>query len=484
MVYTLRHLIFRTWVTVLVGGSVSLLVLPALQSFIGLEWTLLPVVVVLLVVFTVVGWFLNRIGMNSVERLIEEATARERTGGLREAEKAFQKAVAVLDSVLLSPFAQKRGSAFLAARLARFYLARPDKNRSSEAFIISYLQSHPGDKEVAEHWLHQVEIQGGLKKEHYDLVSSIGNAQPKNLTVQRLLARFYLAAHRTDFPALQTYRHVLAGDISVATDIVNGLATLFLNEGRADDWALRVYIQSFRHGGEKAPLLKGMAACGHWIKETGRTRRALQAARKLLEGLDEASLEEMRAGFNSPHVEPIVQDVRRKIRVGDALWKSSKWIGSVLFRLVTSAFVIIIGHTMALIYFIRNSKRSRLIVGWSIMAVLAVGVVILVVNTASHLIKTEKALSEKKELAEVVVTDPFTIQVAAYLRPEDAQGYARYLTKRGLDAYLTKRRGTKKTYFQVRVSHFADKESAKAYGASLKAQGIIDDFYVANYERP
>jgi len=108
----------------------------------------------------------------------------------------------------------------------------------------------------------------------------------------------------------------------------------------------------------------------------------------------------------------------------------------------------------------------------------------LVVNTAGHLIKTEKALSEKKELAEVVVTDPFTIQVAAYLRPEDAQGYARYLTKRGLDAYLTKRRGTKKTYYQVRVSHFADKGSAKAYGTSLKAQGIIDDFFVANYERP
>jgi len=170
--------------------------------------------------------------------------------------------------------------------------------------------------------------------------------------------------------------------------------------------------------------------------------------------------------------------------VGAALWKSSTWIGSVLFQLITSAFFIIIGYIIALIYFIWNSKRSRLIVGWSIMAVLAVGVVILVVNTAGHLIKTEKALSEKKELAEVVVTDPFTIQVAAYLRPEDAQGYVRYLAKRGLDAYLTKRRGTKKTYYQVRVSHFADKGSAKAYGTSLKAQGIIDDFFVANYERP
>ena len=35
--------------------------------------------------------------------------------------------------------------------------------------------------------------------------------------------------------------------------------------------------------------------------------------------------------------------------------------------------------------------------------------------------------------------------------------------------------GTKKWY-QVRVSHFADKNSARTYGEALKAKGIIDDF--------
>ena len=484
MVYTLRHLIFRIWATALVGGLLSLLILPAFQGHIGLEWTLLPVVAILLLVFTVIGWFLNRLGMNSVEHLIGEATAWERAGVLREAEKTFQKAVAVLDSVMLSPLAKKRESAYLAARLARFYLARVDKNHASEEFIISYLQSHPEDEEVAENWLQQVESQGGLKKEHYELVSRIGNAQPRNMTVQRLLARFYLAAHRTDFPALQTYRHVLNGDISAATDIVNHLATLFIKEGRTDDWALQIYLHAFEHGGERPQLLKGIAACVHWIQETRRTRPALQEARRLLETFDEANLEEMRAGFNPPYLEPIEQKVARKIRAGSALWKLCIWIGSGLFRVIASVFFIIIDRTKALIYFIKASRRSRLIIEWSMMALLFVGVVILVVNTAGHLIKKEKSLSEKKELTEVAITDPFTIQVAAYLRPEDAQRYLRYLRKRGLDSYWTKRRGAEKTYYQVRVSHFADKASAKAYGASLKAQGIIDDFYVANYERP
>ncbi len=118
------------------------------------------------------------------------------------------------------------------------------------------------------------------------------------------------------------------------------------------------------------------------------------------------------------------------------------------------------------------------------MALLIMAVVVLVVNTARYLIKTEKTVSKKEELAEVVITDPFTIQVAAYLRLEDAQTYLRSLKERGLDVYMTKREGTKKTYYQVRISHFRDKVSAKTYGVSLKAQGIIDDFYVANYERP
>jgi hypothetical protein len=299
-----------------------------------------------------------------------------------------------------------------------------------------------------------------------------------------LLARFYLAAHRTDFPALQTYRHVLNGDISTSTDIIRQLAALFIEEGRADDWAMQVYLLAVKHGGEKSQLIKGIAACSHWIQETERNRKTLSIARKLLANFDEATLEQMRAGFNPPHLEPVAAKVPRKKRKGPPLWKLFYQAGSILLQVMTSALSILIQQTKAFIRFIRHSKRSRPIIKWSMITLLAMGVVILVVNTTRYLIKTEKPVSEEKELAEVIITDPFTIQVAAYLRPEDAQIYLKRLKEQGLDAYLTKRQGTKKTYYQVRVSHFKDKESAKAYGTSLKTQGLIDDFFVANYERP
>jgi hypothetical protein len=484
MVAILRHLIVRTWATVLVGGVLSLLVLPAIHSLVGLEWAFAPVVVIFSVVFIVVGWLSNRVGVSALARLVGEATKGERSGLLRSAEKIYKRALAVLDSFLFSPLVKRRESAYLAARMARFYLARADKTRDSEAFITSYLQSHPEDGEAAEDWLRQVEILGDLKRDYYELASRIGDAQAENTNVQHLLARLYLAARRTDFPALQTYRHVLDAGGASAADIVRDLAVLFIREGRADEWALTVYLQALQHGDERPLLLKGIAACVYWIGENERMRKLLRQARRVLEDFDEESLEKMRAGFTPPKVEPGLLRLPRRTEVGSAFKKASTHVGRPLLRLSKSIALGIGRGAAALFHGIKRSKRSQLVLGWSLTTILIVAVGVLAVSTVGHLIKTRKGAPEKKEIAEEAITDPFTIQVAAYLKPADAQGYASYLKKSGLDAYWRKQEGTKKTYYQVRVSHFPDKASARTYGVSLKAQGIIEDFYVANYERP
>jgi hypothetical protein len=462
----------------------SLLVLPALHSNIGLEWTLVPASGIMILVFIAIGWFSNRVGLSTVERLIREATTWERVGAYRGAEETFRKATAVLDSFLLSPLVKRKESAKLAARLARFYLARADKNHSSEAFIISYLQSHPEDEEVAENWLQQVESHGGLRTDHYELAFRIGNAQPKNKIIQHLLARFYLSEGRTDFPALQMYRHVLSEGSNETVDIVEGLAELFLREGRADEWALRIYLQAFKLSGGKDQLLRGIAACVHWTQENERTMHLLQEACGLLVKFDEIHLKKLRAGFNPPGLEPAEQKIPAQLRVGIILLKVLRWIRSTLFSLITSVVFVIIARAKDLINFIKGSQRSKLILKWAMMAVLAVGVITLMVNTVGHLIRTKRALYEKEKTTAIVVTDPFTLQVAAYLKPQDAERYVKYLKVKKLDAFWIERRGKRKIWYQVRVSHFANKESARAYGKNLKAQGIIDDFYVANYERP
>ena len=105
------------------------------------------------------------------------------------------------------------------------------------------------------------------------------------------------------------------------------------------------------------------------------------------------------------------------------------------------------------------------------------------INTVSHL--TVKEVPADKEATPLVkiIADPFTLQVAAYLKPEYAKQYVQQLKKRGVDAYWAEAVSGEKRWYQVRVSHFATKQAARDYGEELKADGIIDDFYVANYRR-
>jgi len=481
--YILKHLSIRVWATIFLGGLISLWILPVFHLHIGLEWSLLPALVVMIVFYMAVGWFSNRFALSAIKRLIREATTWERVGAYRGAEEAFKKASAVLDSFLLSPLARRKESAKLAARLARFYLARTDKDYSSETFIIAYLKSHPEDEEIAENWLQQIESHGGLKADHYELAFRIGNAQPNNRIIQQLLARFYLAEGRTDFTALQMYRKVLKGEKNVAVDIIKDLASLFLRDRRSDEWALRIYLQAFRLGNERHKLLRGIAACVHWIHETKRTTHLLKQARKLLVSLDEMQLKKLRAGFYPPSVETTEKQISVQLNIGIALWKMVRQIGSFLFNFITSKTFELKGRTRDVINLIKQSRRPKLILKWTMITALAIGVIILTVNTTSHLIRTKRALYEKEKTTEIVVTDPFTLQVAAYLRAQDAERYVKYLKSKKLDAFWIKRRGKRRVWYQVRVSHFASKTSARAYGKNLKAKGIIDDFYVANYEQ-
>ena len=450
----------------------------------GLEWSLVPVVLIMMVAFMAVGWVSNRLGRKAIKRLIRKATAWERVGAYRGAEETFKKANTVLDSFLLSPFIKRKESIKISARLARFYLARTEKDQSSEAFIIAYLKSHPEDEEVAENWLQQVESHGSLKTDHYELAFRIGEAQPNNATIQHSLAQLYLLDGRTDFSAIQTYRQVLHSEKNAPEDIIKNLATLFLRERRADEWALRIYLQAFRLGSQQHRLLQGIAACVHWTNESKWATPLLQQARRLLANIDETQLEKLRAGFNPPIVETTEQKSATRVQIGVEPWKILKQIVSSLLSYIVSACFKIVGRTRNVINSLRRSRSSKLIILWTINILLAFGIITLMVNTTTHLIKTEKTHYEKDKTAEISVTDLFTLQVAAYLKPQDAERYVEYLKSRKLDAFWIKKKGKKRVWYQVRVSHFPNKASARAYGKKLKADGIIDDFYVANYERP
>lgn len=477
MLSILKHITARIWLTVFFGGVACLWVLPSIQSRIGLDWVLLPVVFILVITFALIGWGSTRWGLGAVDRLIHEAGIFERDGMVFEAENRFRRALAVFDSFLISPLAKKQKAGELTARLARFYLARARKTADAEIFLLSYLKANPQDEEVAENWLQQVESHGGLREEHQDLAYLIGAAQPKNLTVQSVLARYYLMLERTDFPALQTYRRVLASDRPLPADFRKNLADLFLRERRADEWALAIYLKAIEESEQRSEILKGIAACVRWIPLSERSKPLLQQAYAYLEGMDAAEIKKMSAGFKPP-VPPAEQPVVKKKRA-----PFMQTAGAVLqtFYEDVAALPVWLSRQVRCAL---QSKKARQVSGAILLAGLAAAVVVLVINTVGHLVKSETPAALKIEKAPEKITDPFTLQVAAYLKPSHAKNFVETLKKQGLDAYWREAISANKKWYQVRISHFPDKKAARDFGESLKTKGIIDDYFVANFVAP
>jgi hypothetical protein len=478
-----KHIAARIWLTAILGGLASLWVLPLFQTSIGLRWTSLPVAVIMMLAFMLIGWVSNHWGVSRVERLIREAGVFERDGMATEAETKFRHALAVFDSCLISPVIKKQKAIALTARVARFYLARAEKSYESEAFLISYLQSNPGDEEVAENWIEQLESRGGLKEEHQELAYLIGTAQPNNRIIQAALARYYLLMERTDFPALQTYRRVSI-DRQPPPGFIEHLARLFLREKRADEWALEVYLKAVGEDELRPEILRGIAACVRWIALSERNKPLLEKADRFLEGIDADEAEKMSAGFKPPLPAEDKKVVQRPVVKKPSFFPA---VGAVLQTFYEDLSALPAWALQQIRFAGRwavKSKKARRVLTGLMFAGLTAGVIVLVISTVGHLVKTETTVTQRIEKAPEQVTDPFTLQVAAYLEPAYAKSYVEKLKKTGLDAYWREAISANKKWYQVRVSHFADKKSARDFGESLKARGVIDDYYVANFMAP
>jgi hypothetical protein len=479
-----KHIAVRIWLTAIFGGLASLWLLASFQADIGLQWTPLPVALVMIIAFLLIGWASNHWGLGMVERLIREAGVFERDGMVGEAESKFRQALAVFDSFLISPVVKKQKADALMARVARFYLARSARGHESEAFLESYLQSNPEDEEVAENWMEQRESRGGLKEEHQELAYLIGSAQPNNRIIQAALARYYLLMERTDFQALQTYRRVSSGDRQLTPGFINSLAHLFLREKRADEWALDIYLKAIGESDHRAEILGGIAACVRWVEPTERNKPLLQKAHGCLEGIDSAEVEKISAGFKPPVRIDEKKVVDRPRRKRPGFLPAAAAMLQTLHKNVGAATIRALREILSAGRRAMQSKKARRLLTGLMFAGLTAGVIILVINTVGHLVKTETTVTPKIEKAPEQITDPFTLQVAAYLEPNYARSYVEKLKKQGLDAYWREAISVNKKWYQVRVSHFADKKSARDFGESLKARGIIDDYYVANFIAP
>lgn len=481
MIQLLKHTAFRLWFAVMGSGLIGLWVL----SFIGPAATLAVSLSITGGLFVILlwfsGWVSNRIGLALVRPLLTEAGVWERSGLPEEAGKRFDKALAVFDSFLLSPGTRRRALPGLIGRIARFYLALPDAPRQAEIFARTYLALHPQDTTFAVAWLDRLEASGGLHAVPDEIIARVGEANPDHPVIQEALAGLYLNDQRTDFIALQTYRRLMDIRGSAPPEMIKRLTRIFLGEGRADEWALSVYLKAASGGKVPEGVLRGIAACNRWLVKTPRNRTLLEAADQHLAHLDALARERMTEGFVPPSsIEREIPALKNRPGISGFLDRIDEQLGR-LGRSTAETVGSVFRRTRKVF----GTPAASKIVLWTVVTGICLGAIALLINTAGYLRPTrQEPPPEATPQAVKPAPKPFTLQVAAYLKSDYAQKYVETLKKKQLDAYIAETAGDEKTWYQVRISRFADKQSAIDYGEKLKNEGVIEEYYVSNTGAP
>ncbi|NNG01801.1 MAG: SPOR domain-containing protein [Desulfobacteraceae bacterium] len=488
MIHSFRHLSVRLWLTVGLGGIASLWLLPAWQMAFGIQSAVLPAIVIIAISFWLVGVAFNRIGQGVIHRTISEAAVWERAGMAAEAKDAYRKAVAVFESFLFSPLARKRQSRNLMSRLARFYSARAEKEPESDDVVMAYLSVYPMDKVVAESWLESLVHRRKASRIHHELAARIGEYHPNSVKIQYYLSRFFLDSGRVDFPALQAYRFFFSSKVKTVQTMLFDLSSLLLSEGRTDQWALSIYLRTVKQHGNEPGFLRIIAASAHFLQSTEQTQPLLAAAAEITRDMPPEEIAAAVRQYSPPNARTPVRQKESAVLTSVHHLRDLDKLGKRAMGAAGRSFDRFTALSVAMGRGIGRSKYSLPVLKWALGAGLALGVVFLIVNTVSH-VATSKSVTQAPEpvpemAPPVPTTDQFTIQVAAYFKQADAQRFVDQLKTHQLDAYWKAAESAQKKWYQVRVSHFATKQAARQYGNKLKSSGVIDDFYVANYDAP
>jgi hypothetical protein len=475
----LRHISVRLWLTGVAGGLFCLILLRGWGRIFGLHWLVLPAVVVLAAVFAAAGWGMNRMGIALARRQVEGATAWERAGMIREAERGLQRAAALFDSFWMSPFFRRKKAPWLYGVLARFHLSQFPASAHTRALAAGYLRRYPQDRMVAESWLEGLVSRKQFSDEEHAAAARVGEALGHHAPIRQLLMQFFLAGGRMDFDAQTIYRQAWKARQPLDARQVHELARLLLRESIINPWTFQVYLKACQTGMTDA--LAGVAAGLQLVPLGEEGRRDLAAARQLVSGLDAEKVQRLGAGFTPPEEAPLSSVPGGLPR----LWQP-------LASGITKTAEVVLARGFKGLWDACLSGRNRL-AGLKLRHVLfglglcsACGLGLLVV-LAGRPAKAPSPSLERETGGRVpiedkaVVTDPFTIQVAAYLNARDAQKVVDQLAGQQLEAFWTRATGANRTWYQVKVSHFPTREAAQSFGRDLKSRGLIDDFFVANY---
>ena len=422
MIRFFRNMAVRLWLSALMGIPISFQIITSMTDFISGYWPLVWSILVVAFFYAFIGVVMNRGGEYWVRGLIREAETWERGGILKRSEKNYKAALRVFDSFLFSPFGVRALENRITGAVAGFALSFAKSGHPFDQSINLFIRHNPQEKDIVQVWLARLEKKSRFTPEEQALLTQMADYYGDDPEMLLPLTQLFADQARGDLAAKKLYEKVLdLGNLDSNFEMV--LQALLVQEG----------VGFF----EKSP------------------------------------------GFR--------QASREKIRVlwGAFIYKISKF-GYLFVHAIIVIWTILKKCSLAMARFIYGivkglgkTPQNRQILKWGVASLLSISLIVVLGSTVFHLSQIKKAPPGHAKI-EVRIPLPFTIQVAAYLKKSHADSYVVALKKKGQEAFIHQVDGGGKTWFFVRISSFKDKAEAGNYGRKLKAQGIIEDFFVDN----
>ena len=419
MIWILRNISVHLWITTLFAIPLSFYLLPGLAEFFPAINPLITGVVTIAGVMAIISILMDLTAKKLITNLIKEGHAWERSGIFNKADKNYTKALRVYDTFLLWPFASKKIAQRISGAIAKFYLNSSVENKSFKLGTLVYLKINPADKDIAHLWLTRLRKSSIVTSFEQEILSMLAQRYYSDKILSILILDIFLGLKREDFTAKKLYQHVLS-DPELKHGYAKKIEALI---GKPEDTLQKeVSFQFF----DKKPVRK--------------------------------------------------VEIGKKVQV---LTKKGVYFLQSLWSFMGASFSFLMLSVAKVYTYIKQNEKIRFYLKAGFLTLVSGLLLFFMVGPISHIVKS-RTIEKEKIKTPIQVFKPFTIQVAAYLKPKHAQRYVDILKKKEIDARIKKVYGGGKTWFVVRVSEFIDRKSAAAYGQKLKKQKIIDDFFVNN----
>jgi len=446
------------WITLRLFWSL-LLLLPAafftlwlLHEFVPLGTSTLDPVIVLMIFVALlppVSYVLTREGLRRFEFLHERGKALVDAGREDSVHEVFALILGVMRSGLLSRSRQEGLRRHLLRSYFPFYAEHPEWEYFQQQLLVAMREGvRPAE---AYHVLKAFVLnQKKLTLDIANLAEELLDHDPEDEALATFFVQHFLAEKKAHFRAEYFYSRYLAKGGPLSDEILTLCLPKVLAHRRTDDFAGWCYVRAFDQARPEQPQVR-QALHGLW--EDYRNQQRHDALSKQVALCAARLTAREKASWEAPQAQAPRKDAK-------PLWERWAYVARQVAR-ESLAFLL--------------AQKKLVLLGGTGLAVLL-----------SLLLFWPEGATTNKPTANTTIAQPdtlhyYSLQVGALKTKRSAEAAVHALQRRKLEAYVLEPQSPR-GWFRIRVGKYPSASTARTAADSLKAVGLIEDFFVTNYE--